>query len=151
MSSPHKLYRLYDAADALLYVGISRQIEKRLKTHARHSPWGGDVDRIEIEDYPDRPSAELAEALAIRRENPRHNRLVILPARAPRKPRTKSQLPIVRLPLYGLIGEGARQEAAEIGIRIQDLIIRVLATRYLGHLDASHNLRREQQVVGSLW
>ncbi|MFC8463367.1 hypothetical protein [Streptomyces sp. NPDC057250] len=67
------LYRLYDAADVLLYIGISHQPDVRFAQHASDKPWWTDVARRDVEWHDDRPSAEAAEAEAIRAEDPEHN------------------------------------------------------------------------------
>jgi hypothetical protein len=66
------LYRLFDGADELLYVGVSLRLAERLSNHSKRS-WFADVRRIATEHYPDRPSVLMAEAVAIRTENPRYN------------------------------------------------------------------------------
>jgi hypothetical protein len=70
---PTALYRLYDAAEVLLYVGIGQHPDVRFGQHARDKPWWPQVARREIEWLDDRASAERAEAVAIRAENPEHN------------------------------------------------------------------------------
>lgn len=70
------LYRLYDANDQLLYVGISHEPEARLRDHKwapHHDKWTKHVDRHEIAWYPSRTAAQTAEIAAIREERPRHN------------------------------------------------------------------------------
>jgi prevent-host-death family protein len=68
------LYRLYDEADALLYIGISHQPEVRFDQHAMAKEWWPQVARREVQWFDDRPSAAAAEAAAIRAEDPEHNR-----------------------------------------------------------------------------
>lgn len=69
------LYRHYDAAGVLLYVGISTAHIRRLKDHRFGSCWYWDIARIEVEHFASRPEALAAEAAAIRRERPRYNTL----------------------------------------------------------------------------
>jgi hypothetical protein len=52
----------------------------RLSEHRRASSWFWDINRVEVVHYPDRATAERAEARAIRTENPLHNK-AIPPAR----------------------------------------------------------------------
>jgi hypothetical protein len=68
------LYRLYDAADTLLYVGITNSTEVRFGAHAKTQPWWKDVIRTTTHRYPDRRSVLAAEQLAIQCEMPRYNR-----------------------------------------------------------------------------
>lgn len=67
------LYRLYDEAGALLYIGISHQPEVRFEQHADQKEWWPLVDRREVEWFGDRLTAATAEAAAIRSEDPEHN------------------------------------------------------------------------------
>lgn len=67
------VYRLYDGADQLLYVGCSNNPAKRLRAHARTSPWWPNVARIVVVEYPARALAEQAERTAIDLEKPLHN------------------------------------------------------------------------------
>jgi DNA-binding transcriptional regulator YhcF (GntR family)/predicted GIY-YIG superfamily endonuclease len=67
------LYRLFDAADRLLYVGISANPEGRFAQHAASRSWWPDVARTTITWLADRTEAERAEANAIAAENPLRN------------------------------------------------------------------------------
>lgn len=66
------LYRHFDAAGRLLYVGISRSVTARLAQHAK-SGWDHLIARVEIERFPTREDAERAERKAIWAERPIHN------------------------------------------------------------------------------
>jgi hypothetical protein len=70
---PHALYRFFDAGGDLLYVGITNDPGRRWGRHANDKPWWHEVDRIEIERYPDRTSVLAAERKAIHDEHPRYN------------------------------------------------------------------------------
>lgn len=72
--APWQLYRHYDAAGTLLYVGISHNALIRLTDHKLKASWFSQIRRIEIEHFPDRASAFAAEAAAIAAEKPKHNR-----------------------------------------------------------------------------
>lgn len=67
------LYRLFDAADQLLYVGISTQPETRWTQHAADKPWWPLVQHRKVEWHPDREAAETAERAAISTEEPLYN------------------------------------------------------------------------------
>ncbi|CAL9646934.1 type II toxin-antitoxin system prevent-host-death family antitoxin [Streptomyces sp. enrichment culture] len=67
------LYRLFDAADTLLYIGISHQPEVRFAQHSKLKEWWPRVVRREVEWFDDRPTAAKAEEEAIRAEDPEHN------------------------------------------------------------------------------
>ncbi len=67
------LYRLYDAADGLLYIGIAEDPKKRWAEHAADKAWWPDVTRRDVEWITGRELAEDAERAAIATEAPRHN------------------------------------------------------------------------------
>lgn len=67
------LYRLYDAGDQLLYVGISRDPSGRFKAHAHEKSWWHHVVRTEIEWRDGWKQAREAEDAAIRSERPLYN------------------------------------------------------------------------------
>lgn len=71
---PTHVYRLYDQADRLLYVGVTLNLESRIASHISGMPWGGDIHRIEVKEYPNRVLAEAAERAAIDSESPIHNK-----------------------------------------------------------------------------
>lgn len=67
------IYRLYDRADVLLYVGISTQPSERLKQHAGDKLWWHHVARREIAWLDSRAEALSAEAAAMENERPLYN------------------------------------------------------------------------------
>lgn len=67
------VYRLYDKDGALLYVGITCNLNQRFRQHARHKPWWPQVARKETEWHPARDAAARAELTAINAENPAYN------------------------------------------------------------------------------
>ena len=69
----HYVYRLYDAADRLLYVGMTNDTGQRLRDHKRTKPWWGEVYRQEIQAASTRADAFFIEAAAILRERPAYN------------------------------------------------------------------------------
>lgn len=71
--SEHALYRFYDHAGELLYIGISRRPATRWAEHSTDKPWWSEVQRIAIQAFPDRKSALRAERAAIKSEKPRYN------------------------------------------------------------------------------
>ena len=76
------LYRHFDSADVLLYVGISSDALRRAAAHGV-KPWGAEICRINVEHYPSRSAALQAEKEAIRLERPRYNITHNAPAPAP--------------------------------------------------------------------
>lgn len=73
MSERTALYRLFDAADALLYIGISKRFGVRWQQHAEAQPWWGEVDHQTVHWFPDRDTADNAEKAAIKAERPKYN------------------------------------------------------------------------------
>jgi hypothetical protein len=67
------LYRHYDHAGVLLYVGISNDLVARGKNHVRRSEWAGLVARTEAVWYLSRAEAEYEERRAIQIEVPTFN------------------------------------------------------------------------------
>lgn len=74
MSLPTAVYRLYDEAGCLLYVGISKHPEKRFVEHEQLKFWWDQVASKEITWYPSRAEAEAEEDKATVTEAPRHDR-----------------------------------------------------------------------------
>lgn len=72
-SRPHALYRFFDAEGVLLYIGITADVPARFQKHRDDKPWWGEVARIAMEPFPDRPSVLAAERRAIKAEMPRWN------------------------------------------------------------------------------
>lgn len=71
---PTAVYRLYDEAGSLLYVGISKHPEKRFVEHEQLQFWWHEVSETVITWYDSREEAKEAEDDAILTENPRHDR-----------------------------------------------------------------------------
>ena len=71
---PTALYRFYDTAGALLYVGVSRNLMARWTQHEAEKPWWGAVARKTVVMYGSRDEAEFAEGRAILAESPVHNK-----------------------------------------------------------------------------
>jgi predicted GIY-YIG superfamily endonuclease len=69
----HALYRFFDDADQLLYVGLTVNLPTRLRDHHRDKAWWRDVVRMTATWYPTRADVTEAERLAIIDEKPLHN------------------------------------------------------------------------------
>lgn len=72
---PYMVYRLYDAAGDLLYVGQTGDFLVRIRGHFQQSRWWSEVDRWFLEPHQTMQSSIDAEIEAIQNEHPRHNRL----------------------------------------------------------------------------
>jgi predicted GIY-YIG superfamily endonuclease len=68
------LYRLYNAADEVIYIGISDDPVARMKQHAADKDWWPEVTRKTLVWYSSRTAAETAETIAIGLEQPKHNK-----------------------------------------------------------------------------
>jgi hypothetical protein len=67
------LYRFYDGAGTLLYVGITAKGRGRWHQHKGDKEWWALVADAKVEHFPDRETALDAEAQAIRSERPVYN------------------------------------------------------------------------------
>lgn len=67
------LYRHFNADGELLYAGISLSTFVRLAQHKSTATWYDDIATVEIEKFPTREEAMMAETLAIQNENPAYN------------------------------------------------------------------------------
>lgn len=71
---PAAVYRLYDAAGTLLYIGSAYDPAKRSRAH-RDKPWWPQVVRREDEWHPSREAAYIAETESIREGLPPGNKI----------------------------------------------------------------------------
>lgn len=68
------LYRHFDVAERLLYVGIANHPKRRLVAHgSANAPWHSSVASSTYERFPNRKAAAQAELMAIRQEGPLWN------------------------------------------------------------------------------
>lgn len=72
-TQPTAVYRFYDSAGSLLYVGITVRTDVRFEQHRQRKDWWPQVATREITWYPDRYAAEAEEFRAITQERPLHN------------------------------------------------------------------------------
>lgn len=78
------LYRCYDRSGALLYVGITDALGRRMAQHASGKPWWGDVADTTSTAFGTREQALWAEWAVITTCRPAHNvRVAIPPASCP--------------------------------------------------------------------
>lgn len=73
MTRKTALYRHFDAAHSLLYIGISLSAVQRLKQHMGDKEWAGDIAAVTVEHFDTREDALDAERKAIQNEKPRWN------------------------------------------------------------------------------
>lgn len=73
---PFSIYRAFDAAGDLLYVGISTSPKRRaVEQRSAKLWWRDEVAGLDVQLIGARPIAQAVEAVAIREENPRYNEL----------------------------------------------------------------------------
>lgn len=72
-TSPCTVYRMFDEAGYLLYVGISMRVMERLSAHRAGKSWWTEIARIDMHHYRNRWVARIVERNAIAKENPRYN------------------------------------------------------------------------------
>jgi predicted GIY-YIG superfamily endonuclease len=70
----HHVYRAYDHRGALLYVGVTNDLERRMDAHEKSSGWWMFHERVESEAFDSRAEAEAEETRLIRTLHPRWNR-----------------------------------------------------------------------------
>lgn len=71
--TPQVVYRCFAAGGVLLYVGRSKNLQKRCQQHRSKAPWWPEVAWIEQEHHANLYLACTAEREAIKRESPREN------------------------------------------------------------------------------
>lgn len=80
----HGIYRAYDAAGRLLYVGITRGLRARFRQHFEESLWIDQVARLEFEPGYTEAEARSEEERQIKGLRPIHNKIHALPDKATR-------------------------------------------------------------------
>lgn len=70
---PHALYRFFDHAGVLLYVGRTVDPGSRWKQHSKEKLWWLDVVSVRVEHFPTLNAVAKAERRAIETEHPRYN------------------------------------------------------------------------------
>jgi predicted GIY-YIG superfamily endonuclease len=90
------LYRFFDEGGALLYVGITANLEARWLDHERLKSWWPLVASKTVEWFDTRPSARAAELLAMEKERPIHN-VANSPWAPPRRELVEDELTITQL------------------------------------------------------
>ena len=64
-ASPHVVYRAFDDAAILLYVGCTVNFDQRMRYHRGRAPWYQFVAAVTTTPYPDKAQARAAEKVAI--------------------------------------------------------------------------------------
>lgn len=85
---PHFVYRCYDAAGDLLYIGCTYNPPQRMHSHSLISAWFPEVAQVRLLVFPDRRTGFIKEREAIETERPRFN--------TPRKRKETASLRLLR-------------------------------------------------------
>jgi predicted GIY-YIG superfamily endonuclease len=72
-NKPHVLYRMFDANEQLLYIGLTNNPKGRFGRHRDTKDWFAQVSRIQLEIFDSRQELVDAERAAIAAEKPLHN------------------------------------------------------------------------------
>lgn len=105
------LYRHFNKAGILLYVGISSSFMNRTANHRANAHWFEEIARIDVEWFASREAALWAEDVAIRQENPLHNR-----ARPEGRKGPKSRNPEIELQRQVIL-----REAELLGVKLSKI------------------------------
>jgi hypothetical protein len=92
LADMHAVYRLFDEAGCLLYVGMSGRTGRRFDDHAIKN-WWPLVRTVTLEWHDTAAQAALAERYAINTEHPRYNKAR---PRLPKKPPKRARRPAAR-------------------------------------------------------
>lgn len=84
------LYRIYDEAGSIIYIGATTSMSNRLSTHARTQPWWDIAASITLEHFSTPEELFEMESEAIETEKPRFNVLGVKPAPWSKKPRREA-------------------------------------------------------------
>lgn len=153
------LYRLYDDADVLLYVGIAFDPEARWLGHSALQPWWPQVSRKTVEWHPDRLTARAMEKAAIGCELPKYNQTDkphhVQPLTAWKGPRSYLRLGIreVKARLSDLVNRVIyRNEVIWVtknNRRVAALVPIEVAEKYFADQDAAAAIAVEDHKAGS--
>ncbi len=58
LEQPHTVYRMFDSADQLLYLGCTFKFFDRVGHHLVMQPWYRDITKITLEWYPARDDSD---------------------------------------------------------------------------------------------
>jgi len=70
---PHILYRFYNPAGDLLYIGITMDPPSRFRQHRDVKAWWAEITNVTFEHFPSRAAVVAAERAAIEAEQPLFN------------------------------------------------------------------------------
>ncbi|MBT3164011.1 hypothetical protein HTV80_12915 [Streptomyces sp. Vc74B-19] len=128
---PAAVYRLFDEAGRVLYIGSAYDPARRCKAH-RGKDWWPQVAGRSDEWHPSRTAAYLAETKAIRRERPPANRIdgpgavCVMPTRRRRNPSSATYvLSGLAAHLEALESEPPEERARQLGELLDDVTLAI--------------------------
>lgn len=95
-SVPCSVYRFFNEAGDLLYVGITRLGYKRIEQHAKDKNWFLEVHTATFQHFPTVWQAQEAEAIAIHEEKPAYNKQIPMLPPPPLSPEELERLRLNR-------------------------------------------------------
>lgn len=100
----HAVYRMFDPAGRLLYIGMTGDAGQRFADHAAKR-WFPQVEMIKLEWFQTKAAAQVAEQRAIQSERPRHN---IAGRRTPQVRKLRLVPPLLIQDLLEVLGDEDR-------------------------------------------
>jgi excinuclease UvrABC nuclease subunit len=116
-SDTSAVYRIYNAANELIYIGMSYEPATRVNVQRREQKWGHEIARYEADWFPDRVASRDAEERLIKELQPRYN-VTHTPEHRVRslqfmeKARTCSSTQAIAHEIIGCLFPGAKPEPA---------------------------------------
>ena len=145
MTEPAALYRCYDSAGALLYVGVSGDVKIRASRHKSASPWFCAVRKMTVTWYDWREDALDAEAWAIFREKPQFNKKIALQRIA-----ETSRVSVVRV-IRGSSGQMAvAQWMDQSGVTVKRLAGRMSVWGKYAYMRVFDPMERHMKAMSSI-
>lgn len=147
------LYRHFDAAGALLYVGISLSAVQRLAQHKQTAAWFDGIARVEVQWLASREEALTAEAIAIAKEGPLWN--VARPQvegpvqRSAPIASATDEIKVRGEELHPVLWQGRQWAVTEYGIEARDGTYAISARRL--HEDERRGWSWHQQMEEKEW
>jgi predicted GIY-YIG superfamily endonuclease len=142
----HTLYRFFNAAGDLLYVGITNSPPRRFQQHKADKEWWSEVASITLAEYQSRAALMAAEREAVRNECPRYNKMLQSPAttNSDSRPEIDSVLPLGAFVALGLID--GRCPIGKV-VYFDDVWVTVGHKDFMGYYDSQRRSYRVESIV----
>lgn len=73
------LYQLYNKNKQIIYIGITKNINRRLNDHNRKKPWASEINYIEVTEFISESEAMIYETYQISNLKPKYNKTALDP------------------------------------------------------------------------